>query len=182
MMLTTPLSLPDVLVLEPTVRRDVRGDFQESFNQRDFEQVLGRPLHFVQDNQSRSRQNVLRGLHYQLGRPQAKLVRVAEGEIFDVVVDMRASSPSFGHWASVRLSAENGLQLWVPEGFAHGFLALSEHTTVLYKTSEYYAPDHERSLAWDDPQLAIAWPLRGAPILSEKDRNAPRFQDADTFD
>ena len=180
-MRVTPLALPDVLLLEPAVHQDARGDFCESYNEAVFDRALGRPVRFVQDNQSRSARNVLRGLHYQLGQPQGKLVRVVEGEIYDVAVDLRRTSPTFRQWAGVRLSAAEPHQLWVPEGYAHGFLVLSAHATVLYKTTTYYAPGQERSLAWNDPALAIDWPLQGAPVLSDKDRAAPRLSDADVF-
>jgi dTDP-4-dehydrorhamnose 3,5-epimerase len=165
-------NLPGVLVLQPQVFDDGRGFFMESYNQQRFEEALSRPLHFVQDNHSRSEKNVLRGLHYQLPpRAQAKLVRVLSGEVFDVAVDLRPASPTFGHWAGVTLSAENKKQLWLPEGFAHGFLTLSDSAELLYKTSDYYAPEHERCIAWDDPSIAIQWPLAAPPILSAKDRH-----------
>jgi len=180
-MKATPLAIPDVILLEPAVFGDQRGFFFESFNQRRFEQIVGREVTFVQDNHSRSAQNVLRGLHYQIHQVQGKLVRVVQGEIFDVAVDIRASSPTFGRWVGARLGAENKHQLWVPEGFAHGFATLSEHAEVLYKTTDYYAPDHERSIAWNDPALAIEWPITGEPILSAKDAGGVPLSRAETF-
>ena len=173
MVTATPLSIPDVMLIEPEVFGDTRGFFFESFNRRVFEEAIGRDLDFVQDNHSRSARHVLRGLHFQVQRPQGKLVRVAIGSIFDVAVDIRPDSPTFRQWVGVELSAENTRQLWVPEGFAHGFLVTSDSADVLYKTTDYYAPEHERSIRWDDPTLSIDWPLDGAPGLSEKDRNAP---------
>ncbi len=166
----TPCSIPDVLLLEPRVFGDERGFFFESFSQRQFNAASGLDLHFVQDNHSRSAKNVLRGLHYQIERPQGKLVRVVSGEVFDVAVDIRPDSPTFGRWTGEVLSATNKRQLWVPPGLAHGFLVLSEHADFLYKTTDYYAPEHERCIAWSDPRLAIEWPLAGnAPVLSAKD-------------
>lgn len=176
-----PTEIPDVKVLEPKVFGDVRGYFFESYNRETFARTLGRYQDFVQDNQSRSVRGVLRGLHYQLRQPQAKLVRVAAGEIFDVAVDIRRSSPTFGRWVGVHLSAQNHKQLWVPEGFAHGFCVLSECAEVLYKTSDYYAPEHERCIRWDDPALAIPWPMVGAPHVSEKDRKGVSLQEAELF-
>lgn len=167
-----PTELPEVLILEPRVFGDARGFFMESFNARAFAEATGVALPFVQDNHSRSAHGVLRGLHYQIAQPQGKLVRVASGRVFDVAVDMRRSSPRFGRWVGVELSADNHRQLWVPPGFAHGFLVLSDGCDFLYKTTDYYAPQHERCLRWDDPQLGIRWPLhelRGAPTLSAKD-------------
>ena len=177
----TPTALPDVLLLEPRVFGDARGHFFESFNARAFADATGREVVFVQDNQSRSVRGVLRGLHYQVAQPQGKLVRVLSGEIFDVAVDLRRSSPTFGHWAGVRLSGENRRQIWIPEGFGHGFLVLSEVADVFYKTTDFYAPAHERSVTWNDATLAIDWPLDGAPILSAKDAAAPRLEAAETF-
>jgi dTDP-4-dehydrorhamnose 3,5-epimerase len=175
----TPTSIPDVVVIEPQVFGDARGFFFESFNQGKLEAALRRPMGFVQDNHSRSTRNVLRGLHYQLPHPQGKLVRVVVGEIFDVAVDLRKGSPSFGRWESDVLSAENKKQLWVPEGFAHGFLVLSEVAEVLYKTTDDYHPEHEQCLRWDDPALAIAWPLRGAtPLVSAKDARGKSLAEA----
>ncbi|MDO3376596.1 dTDP-4-dehydrorhamnose 3,5-epimerase [Geoalkalibacter halelectricus] len=164
-----PTAIPEVLIVEPKVFGDERGFFYESFNQRLWCQATGLPGVFVQDNHSRSLQGVLRGLHYQIRQPQGKLVRCTLGEVFDVAVDLRRFSPSFGRWVGVRLSALNKRQLWIPPGFAHGFLVLSEAAEFLYKTTDYYAPEHERTLRWDDPQLAIDWPLDGAPLLSAKD-------------
>lgn len=171
----TPTAIPDVLVLEPKVFGDARGFFFESFNQRDFEQATGlQGVTFVQDNHSKSARGVLRGLHYQLQHPQGKLVRVVAGEVFDVAVDIRRSSPTFGQWVGEVLSADNQKQLWVPPGFAHGFLVLSEAAEFLYKTTDYWYPEHERSLLWSDPQLNIGWPLQGQPpLLAAKDAAAP---------
>ncbi len=181
----TPLTLAGVFVIEPQVFGDARGFFFESFNRRKFETALCRPLDFVQDNHSRSAQNVLRGLHYQIRQPQAKLVRVVVGGVFSVVVDIRKSSPGFGQWASAVLSDENKKQLWVPEGFAHGFLVLSDCAEVQYKCTDYWAPEHERTIAWDDPALGIAWPLSGmtgtAPVLSARDRAGVPLSAAELF-
>jgi dTDP-4-dehydrorhamnose 3,5-epimerase len=174
--------LGGALVLTPTVFGDERGFFLESFNQRRFDDVLGRNVTFVQDNHSRSAKNVLRGLHYQIRQAQGKLLRVVSGEIFDVAVDLRRSSPTFSHWASVILSAENKRQVWIPEGFAHGFLVLSDRAEVLYKTTDYWAPEHERSLLWNDPKLAISWPIGVEPILSNKDRDGKPFHALEVFD
>ncbi|WP_251864322.1 dTDP-4-dehydrorhamnose 3,5-epimerase [Achromobacter sp. Marseille-Q4962] len=176
-----PQAIPEVLLLEPRVLGDERGFFFESFNQAAFEAATGLQPRFVQDNHSRSIQGVLRGLHYQIEQPQGKLVRVCAGEIFDVAVDLRRSSPSFGKWVGTLLSAENKRQVWIPEGFAHGFLTLSDFAEVLYKTTDYYAPRHERCIRWDDPELAIAWPCRQLPLLSEKDRNGASFADAPAY-
>jgi dTDP-4-dehydrorhamnose 3,5-epimerase len=178
-----PTSIPEVVAIEPRVFGDARGFFFESFNRRAFEAALGRPLELVQDNHSRSAKGVLRGLHYQLPKPQAKLVRVVRGAIFDVAVDLRRGSPTFGRWAGEELSAENKRQLWLPEGFAHGFLVLSDEAEVLYKTSEYWHPEHERCIRWDDPELGIAWPTGGArPIVSAKDAAGVAFRDAPLFE
>lgn len=178
----TPTAIPDVLVLEPRVFADGRGFFYESFNQRDFEQATGlQGVPFVQDNHSKSAQGVLRGLHYQIQHPQGKLVRVVQGEVFDVAVDMRRGSPTFGRWVAEVLSAENKKQLWLPPGFAHGFLVLSETAEFLYKTTDYWFPEHERSVLWSDPQLAIDWPLQGAPLLAKKDAEATCFADAEVY-
>lgn len=177
----TPLSIPDVLLIEPAVFVDTRGEFMENYQQQRYEDAIGRPLQFVQDNISRSRHYVLRGLHYQLLRPQGKLVSVVEGVVFDVAVDLRRSSPTFGRWVGATLSAENHQQLWVPEGFAHGFLVLSDSACSLYKSTEYYAPSCERCVRWDDPALNIAWPLDAAPILSDKDRAGLLMDQAETF-
>lgn len=174
--------IPDVLIVEPQVFGDSRGFFYESYNQRVFADKTGLEVNFVQDNHSRSAQGVLRGLHYQIQQPQGKLVRVISGEIFDVAVDLRKDSPYFGQWVSCLLSGENRRQFWVPEGFAHGFLVVSESAEVLYKTTDYYAPQHERSILWDDPDLAIAWPLSGeVPTLSAKDKAGQRLKDAEIF-
>jgi dTDP-4-dehydrorhamnose 3,5-epimerase len=178
----TPTAIPDVLVLEPKVFGDARGFFFESHNQRDFEQATGlQGVHFVQDNHSKSAQGVLRGLHYQIEHPQGKLVRVVQGEVFDVVVDLRRASPTFGRWVAQVLSADNKKQMWVPPGFAHGFLVLSATAEFLYKTTDYWYPEHERSLLWSDPTLAIAWPLAGPPQLAAKDGSAPTFRKAEVF-
>jgi dTDP-4-dehydrorhamnose 3,5-epimerase len=175
-------ALAQLLVLTPRYIRDERGFFVESYNRRAFSEATEADFDFVQDNQSRSTRGVLRGLHYQLPpRAQGKLVRVVDGEIFDVAVDLRGSSPTFGGWFGIVLSAEKGNQLWIPPGFAHGFLTLSETADVLYKASDYYAPDRERTLAWDDPAIAIDWPSAGELILSAKDSNAPRLDQAETF-
>ena len=181
-MQATPLAIPDVIVFEPRVFGDDRGFFFESFNHKVFEEVVGRPVRFLQDNHSRSAKGVLRGLHYQIKQPQGKLVRVTHGEVFDVAVDLRKSSATFGQWVGLLLSAENKKQLWIPEGFAHGFVVLSEHAEFLYKTTDYWAPEHERSLAWDDATVGIDWPLDQQPVLSAKDQKAVSFEVAETFD
>lgn len=173
-------AIPEVLVLEPKVFGDARGFFMETWNERTFEN-LGIKEKFVQDNHSRSSKNVLRGLHYQLRQAQGKLVRVTAGEIWDVAVDLRRSSPSFGRWVGARIDAESKRMLWIPAGFAHGFLVLSERAEVLYKTTDYYAPEHERTLLWNDPALAIAWPLAGDPVMTDKDRHGKPLAAADTF-
>ena len=177
----TPTRIPDILEIEPQVFGDNRGFFFESFNAAKFRALTGFEPSFVQDNQTRSSRNVLRGLHYQIRRPQGKLVRVASGEVFDVAVDVRKDSPSFGQWIGQILSAENRKQLWIPPGFAHGFLVLSEHADFLYKTTDYWAPEYERCIAWDDPALAIEWPLQGAPVLSLKDREGAALSAAELF-
>lgn len=174
-------AIPDVLIIEPKVFADERGFFFESYNARAFAEATGLKHAFVQDNHSRSIKNVLRGLHYQIQQPQGKLVRVLQGEVFDVAVDIRRSSPFFGQWVGVHLSAENRRQLWLPEGFAHGFAVLSETAEFAYKTTNYYAPQHERSIRWSDPTLAIAWPLSGDPIVAVKDGQAPLLQQAELF-
>lgn len=174
-------ALPEVLILEPRMFGDERGYFFESHNQREFEAATGARADFVQDNQSRSKKNVLRGLHFQNPQPQGKLIRALAGEVFDVVVDIRRSSPNFGKWDSIRLSAENRLALWVPPGFAHGFLVVSEHADMLYKTTDYYAPGHEHCIQWNDPRLAIPWPLAGPPDLSLKDQNGKPLDAAKVF-
>jgi dTDP-4-dehydrorhamnose 3,5-epimerase len=176
-----PTDLPEVLLLEPRVFGDERGFFFESYNHREFLQATGCDVDFVQDNHSRSAAGVLRGLHYQIQHPQGKLVRVSRGRVFDVAVDLRRSSPNFGRHTGVELSAENHRQLWVPPGFAHGFLVLSEHAEFLYKTTDYWFPEYERSLRWDDPALAIQWPLMELPTLSGKDRDAPGLEHAECF-
>jgi dTDP-4-dehydrorhamnose 3,5-epimerase len=180
-MKVTPTAMPEVLVLEPRVFGDDRGFFYESFNARTFEQLTGLRVNFVQDNHTRSARGVLRGLHYQIRQPQGKLVRVSRGAIFDVVVDMRRSSPFFGRWVGVELSAENHHQLWIPPGFAHGFVVTSDSAEVLYKNTDYWAPEHERAVLWNDPALAIDWPLAGAPILSGKDSQGKLLADAEAF-
>lgn len=174
-------SLEGVLVLEPQVFGDARGFFFESFNARKFAEATGVSKPFVQDNHSRSSRGVLRGLHYQIKQAQGKLVRVTEGEVFDVAVDVRRSSPTFGKWTSALLSAENKRQMWVPEGFAHGFVVVSEAAEVQYKTTDYWYPEHERSIRWNDPTLAIDWPSVGELLLADKDRNAPLLEAAEVF-
>ena len=173
--------IPGVLIIEPRVFGDERGFFFESINQRQWQQNTGLATTFVQENHSRSGRNVLRGLHYQIRQPQWKLVRVIVGEVFDVAVDLRRGSPFFGRWTGVHLSAENKKQFWVPEGFGHGFVVLSEVAEFLYLTTDYYAPEHERAVVWNDPDLAIRWPITGEPILSPKDRDAPLFQAAEMY-
>jgi dTDP-4-dehydrorhamnose 3,5-epimerase len=180
-MQATQTAIPEVIILEPEVFGDERGFFFESFNARAFEQATGLKREFVQDNHSKSAKHVLRGLHYQIQNPQGKLVRVVQGEVFDVAVDLRKSSKTFGQWVGVHLSAENKKQLWVPEGFAHGFVVLSETAEFLYKTTDYYAPEHERSLLWNDPALGIQWPFEGEPKLAAKDAAAKHLNEAETF-
>lgn len=176
------LTIPDVVLFTPNFFGDERGFFFESFSQSAFEEATGLKRHFVQDNHSKSQRGVLRGLHYQLDpMAQGKLVRVVQGEVFDVAVDIRKDSPTFGQWIGEILSAENRKQLWVPEGFAHGFVTLSETAEFLYKTTNTYAPNHERSILWNDPDLAIDWQFQGEPLLSGKDQKAPFFKDADLF-
>jgi len=177
----TPTAIPDVLIIEPTVFGDARGFFYESFNQRAWHEATGLSTVFVQDNHSRSVRNVLRGLHYQIQHPQGKLVRVIAGEVFDVAVDIRRSSSTFGKWVGVMLSAENKRQIWVPEGFAHGFLVVSETAEFLYKTTDYWYPEYERSIVWNDPDLAINWPLSGEPLLAKKDAEACLFGAAEVI-
>ena len=174
-MKATPLAIPDVYLIEPQVFGDERGFFFESFNYAKFEQAIGRKVQFVQDNHSKSSKGVLRGLHYQTQQPQGKLVRVTQGEVFDVAVDVRPESKTYGQWVGEVLSAENKKQLWIPEGLAHGFLVLSDTAEFLYKTTDYYAPVFEQCIAWDDPSLAIQWPLEGAPKLSIKDQQGLRL-------
>jgi len=176
-----PTDIPEVLIIEPRVFEDDRGFFFESFNEKAFAEKTGVTSHFVQDNHSRSSQNVLRGLHYQIQQSQGKLVRVVVGAVFDVAVDLRKSSPTFGQWVSCLLSAENKRLFWVPPGFAHGFLVLSEAAEFLYKTTDYYAPQHERCLLWNDPDLAIAWPSEAEPVLSKKDSSGQPFKTAEVF-
>ena len=173
--------LPEVLILEPRVFGDERGFFLESYNQRVFREAAGIDANFVQDNHSRSSRNVLRGLHYQLKQAQGKLMRVVAGEVFDVAVDLRRSSPRYGRWMGLQLSADNKRMLWIPSGFAHGFLALSEIAEVFYKTTDYYAPEHERCVLWNDPDIGIDWPLTGVPLISEKDRRGVALKVAETF-
>ncbi|MES2007433.1 MAG: dTDP-4-dehydrorhamnose 3,5-epimerase [Pseudomonadota bacterium] len=173
--------IPEVLIIEPKVFGDDRGFFYESFNARQFEDATGLKREFVQDNHSRSAHNVLRGLHYQIQHPQGKLVRVVAGEVFDVAVDLRRSSPTFGKWTSAVLSAENKRQLWVPEGFAHGFIVTSDYAEFLYKTTDYWYPEHERSVAWNDPSLGIEWPLSGEPVLAAKDAAGRKIAEAEIF-
>ena len=175
-----PTRLPEVLLIEPQVFGDSRGFFFESWNEREFERA-GIAARFVQDNHSRSARGVLRGLHSQIRQPQGKLVRVVEGEIFDVAVDIRRSSPNFGRWEGARLSSQSKNMLWIPVGFAHGFCVISDFAEVLYKTTDFYSPEHERSILWNDPDLGISWPLDGDPILSAKDSRAPRLRDAEVF-
>jgi dTDP-4-dehydrorhamnose 3,5-epimerase len=177
----TPTAIPEVLVIEPKVFGDERGFFFESFNQAKFEAAIGRQVSFVQDNHSKSAKNVLRGLHYQIQQPQGKLVRVVQGEVFDVAVDIRKSSTTFGQWVGEMLSADNKKQLWVPEGFAHGFVVVSESAEFLYKTTDYYAPEYERSILWNDPAIAVKWPILGEPILSIKDQQAKTLAIAEHF-
>ncbi len=180
-MKTTPLTIPEVVLIEPKVFGDERGFFFESFNQARFEEAIGRSVQFVQDNHSCSAKNVLRGLHYQIRQPQGKLVRVVQGEVFDVAVDLRKSSSTFGQWTGTILSAENKHQLWIPEGFAHGFVVLSDTAEFLYKTTDYYAPAHERCLFWNDATVNIDWPEGIQPILSAKDALGATFEQAEVF-
>ena len=180
-MRVTPLAIPEVVLIEPKVFGDDRGFFFESFNQEKFVSAISKQLRFVQDNHSRSARSVLRGLHYQIQRPQGKLVRVVQGVIFDVALDVRASSPTFGQHVAVELSAANKKMLWIPQGFAHGFLTLSDTAEVLYKTTDYWVPEFERGIAWNDPVLGIAWPLDGVPLLSAKDQQALLLAKAEHF-
>lgn len=175
-------SIPDVIIFEPKVFGDDRGFFFESFNAKVFEQLTGLNPHFVQDNHSKSAKNVLRGLHYQIEQAQGKLVRVTQGEVFDVAVDLRASSPTFGQWESTILSSENKRQMWIPPGFAHGFLVLSDTAEFLYKTTDFYAPQHECCLKWDDPTVAIQWPTSASPLLSAKDNIGLSLHEAKKFE
>jgi dTDP-4-dehydrorhamnose 3,5-epimerase len=176
-MKATPLKIPDVILIEPKVFGDERGYFFESFNQTAFNQAIGYDVQFVQDNHSKSQKGVLRGLHYQIPpKAQGKLVRVVQGEVFDVAVDIRKDSPTFGQWVGEILSAENKRQLWIPAGFAHGFITLSETAEFLYKTSDYYAPEYERCIAWNDPEIGISWPVEQAPVLSDKDQKGSSLE------
>ena len=179
-MIVTRTAIPDVLVIEPKVFGDARGFFLESWNAKAFTEA-GVPAAFVQDNHSRSPRGVLRGLHYQIRQPQGKLVRVAAGEVFDVAVDLRRASPTFGRWVGERLSGDNKRMIWIPPGFGHGFLVLSESADFFYKTTDYYAPEHERVIAWNDSELAIKWPIAGTPTLSGRDAGGARFRDAEVF-
>jgi len=178
----TATELHDVLIFEPDVYQDERGFLFESFNHKGLEDAVGLTVQFVQDNQSHSIKNVLRGLHYQIEQPQGKLVRVVQGEVFDVAVDLRRKSPTFGKWSGVVLSAENNKQVWIPPGLAHGFLTLSETADVFYKLTDYYAPQHARSIRWNDPRIGIAWPAGQSPILSPKDRSALPLLEAEVFE
>jgi dTDP-4-dehydrorhamnose 3,5-epimerase len=180
-MQATRLAIPDVVLIEPKVFGDARGFFYESFNQRDFNAATGTDYQFVQDNHSRSSKGVLRGLHYQIQQPQGKLVRVVQGAVFDVAVDIRKSSPTFGQWVGAELSADNHHQLWIPPGFAHGFVVLSDVAEFLYKTTDYYAPEHERCIAWNDSTLAIDWRFEGTPNLSVKDAQGRVLVQAEVF-
>ena len=181
-MKATPTVIPDVLVIEPRVFGDARGFFFESFNARAFREATGLDETFVQDNHSRSARGVLRGLHYQLRQPQGKLVRVVRGSVFDVAVDLRRASPTFGRWTGIELTEDNHRQLWIPAGFAHGFVVLSEFADFLYKTTDYYAPEHERCLKWDDPAVGVAWPFDGEPLLSAKDLAGRPLADCEVFE
>jgi dTDP-4-dehydrorhamnose 3,5-epimerase len=180
-MQVVPAAIPDVLLIEPKVFGDARGFFLESWNERAFREA-GIKTHFVQDNHSRSARNVVRGLHYQIKQPQGKLIRVTAGEVFDVAVDIRRSSPTFGKWIGNKLSGENKLMMWIPPGFAHGFSVLSEYAEFLYKTTDYYSPEYERTILWNDPDLAISWQVSGEPSLSAKDRAGIPFKKAEVFD
>ena len=177
-----PTEIPDVLIIEPKVFGDERGFFFESFNKKTFEELTNVSVDFVQDNHSKSAKGVLRGLHYQIKQPQGKLVRVSQGEVLDVAVDLRKSSSTFGQWVGINLSAENKRQLWVPAGFAHGFVVLSKTAEFLYKTTDYYAPEYERCIRWNDTELAIDWQCSDKPLVSEKDANGSVFKEADTFE
>ena len=181
-MKVTATTIPDVLIIEPKIFGDARGFFFESYNKKVFEDAVGMSADFVQDNHSRSTKGVLRGLHYQIKQPQGKLVRVTSGEVLDVAVDIRKSSGTFGDWVSVILSAENKRQLWIPQGFAHGFVVLSDSAEFLYKTTDYYAPEHERCIKWNDAVLSIDWQCGGAPLVSEKDSKGTTFKEADLFE
>jgi dTDP-4-dehydrorhamnose 3,5-epimerase len=180
-MKVTPTAIPDVLIIEPKVFGDARGFFYESFNQKAFNEATGQVVNFVQDNHSRSGKGVLRGLHYQIQQPQGKLVRVVRGAVFDVAVDIRKGSSTFGHWVGVELTEENNRQLWVPAGFAHGFSVTSESVDFLYKTTDYYAPEYERCIAWNDQEIGIQWPTVAEPSLSSKDQQGVSLSYAETF-
>lgn len=180
-MKATATALPEVLRLEPKVFGDERGFFLESWNARTFREATGQDVQFVQDNHSRSLRGVLRGIHYQLVRPQGKLVRVVSGRVLDVAVDLRRSSPRFGRWVAEELSAENARQLWIPPGFGHAFLVLSDAADFLYKTTDYWIAEYDRCIAWDDPDIGIDWPLAAEPLLSDRDRSAPRLRAAEVF-
>ena len=177
----TATALPEVKIIEPKVFGDARGYFYESFNAREFAERVAPGIEFVQDNHSRSAKGVLRGLHYQIQHAQGKLVRVVEGDVFDVAVDLRRSSPNFGRWVGMNLSADNHRQLWIPPGFAHGFVVLSESAQFLYKTTDYWFPEYERSIVWNDPDIGIAWPIEGEPVLATKDAAGKRLADADVY-
>ena len=181
-MKVVPSTIADVLVLEPAVHGDERGFFFESYNRRRFREATGVDVDFVQDNHSRSRRGVLRGLHYQIRQPQGKLIQVVAGQIFDIAVDLRRSSPTFGKWIGVNLSGGTHRMIWIPQGFAHGYLVLSEHAIVFYKTTDFYAPEHERTILWSDPSLNIRWPLEDKPIVSDKDRRGVALGSAELFD
>jgi dTDP-4-dehydrorhamnose 3,5-epimerase len=176
-----PTAIPDVLIIEPNVYGDARGFFFESFNPKTFHQATGQDVQFVQDNHSRSEKGVLRGLHYQIRQAQCKLVRVVRGAVFDVAVDIRKSSPTFGKWVGVELTEDNHRQFWIPAGFAHGYVTLSDTADFLYKTTDYYAPEHERCIVWNDPAIAIQWPLEGDPVLSAKDLQSKSLAEAEHF-
>jgi len=180
-MILIDTAIADVKIIEPQLFGDARGFFLESFNAREFQKATGQSPSFVQDNHSRSTRNVLRGLHYQIRQPQGKLVRVVRGVVFDVAVDIRRSSPTFGHWVGAELSEENHRQMWIPAGFAHGFLVLSESADFLYKTTDYYAPEYERCILWSDPDIAIKWPIAGTPLLSGKDQQGLALREAECF-
>jgi dTDP-4-dehydrorhamnose 3,5-epimerase len=180
-MKVVPTAIPDVMIFEPRVFGDERGFFLESWNAREFDNAVGVKVQFVQDNHSRSRRGVLRGLHYQVKQPQGKLVRIAKGRVFDAVVDLRKSSATFGQWVSTELSEDNHRQFWIPPGFAHGFLVLSESADFIYKATDYYAPEHERCLIWNDPAVGINWPVNMEPILSAKDRAGLPLRDVEVF-
>jgi dTDP-4-dehydrorhamnose 3,5-epimerase len=177
-----PTEIRDVLMLEPKVHQDERGFFLECYNRRTFNEAAGMKVEFVQDNESFSVRNVLRGLHYQIRQPQGKLIQVMAGEVFDVAVDLRRSSSTFGKWVGVTISGGTHRMLWIPPGFAHGFIVLSEHAIMLYKTTDYYAPEHERTIVWSDPSLNIRWPLEAKPIVSDKDRRGAALGSAELFD